>query len=147
MKVILLESVANKGKRGAIVDVTAGYFRNFLHPRKLAVEVTSANLAWVKQKRKREEKVAIKEKEDSVVVAGRLEESTLKFALKAGEDDKLFGSVTAADIAEKLGEIGIHIDKKKVQLDEAIKKLGMYTVHVKVHPEVTAKVKLLVEKA
>ena len=147
MKVILVESVANKGKRGDIVEVTAGYFRNYLQPRGLAAEVTEANLNKLKQQRLKEEKMAIKEKEDAVVASGRLEEKTLKFSLKAGEDDKLFGSITAADIADKLKEFGIDIDKKRVHLDEAIKKLGMYTVHVKIHPEVTAKIKLLVEKA
>jgi large subunit ribosomal protein L9 len=147
MKIVLLESVAKMGKRGDIVEVSAGYFRNYLQPRGLAAEATPDNLTSLERRRRKEEKVALKEKDDASVAAGRLEEKTLKFTLKVGEDDRAFGSVTAADIAEKLREIGYDVDKKKVQLEEPIRKLGLYTVHVRLHPDVTAKAKLLVEKA
>jgi large subunit ribosomal protein L9 len=147
MKAVLFESVGRVGKRGDIVEVSAGYFRNYLQPRKLAAEATAANLALLEHKRRKEEKVAIKEQEDAAVAAGRLEEVTLRFTLKVGEGDRPFGSVTAADITAKLCDLGYDVDKKRVQLEEPIRKLGLYTVHVRLHSDVTAKVKLLVEKA
>jgi large subunit ribosomal protein L9 len=147
MKIVLLETVEKLGKRGDIVEASAGYFRNYLQPRKLAAEATEDNLALLERTRRKEHKVATKEKEDAVVASGRLEELTLRFTLKVGGDDRPFGSITAADIAARLREAGYDVDKKKVQLEEPIRKLGLYTVHVRIHPDVTAKAKLLVEKA
>ena len=146
MKVVLFKSLNRLGNRGQIVDVAPGYFRNYLAPRGIAAEATSANLKRLEQQKKQAEKIALRDIADAKSLTERLEAVQLKVSLKAGESDRLFGSVTAADIAEQLKAAGYDIDKKKISLSESIKKLGMYTIHVKLHPEVTAKVKLLVDK-
>jgi large subunit ribosomal protein L9 len=146
MKVVLFKSLNRLGNRGQIVDVAPGYFRNYLAPRGIAAEATSANLKRLEQQKKQAEKIALRDLADAKSLTERLEAVQLKVSLKAGESDRLFGSVTAADIAEQLKAAGYDIDKKRISLSESIKKLGMYTIHVKLHPEVTAKVKLLVDK-
>lgn len=147
MKVVLFKSLNRLGNRGQIVDVTPGYFRNYLAPRGIAAEAIPASFKRLEQEKKQAEKIAIRDLSDAKTLAERLETIPLKVSLKAGEDDRLFGSVTAADIAEQLKAAGYDIDKKKISLSESIKKLGMYTVHVKLHSDITAKVKLLVDKA
>jgi large subunit ribosomal protein L9 len=146
MKAILLESVSNLGKAGDVADVSSGYFRNFLKPRNLAVEATDKNMKLLEKKRLQMQKVEIKKIQDAKVLTEKIEELTVTARLKAGEEDKLFGSVTSADIAELLKEKGFDVDKKSIELTEQLNKLGLYTVHVHLHPEIVAKLKVLVEK-
>ena len=136
MEVILREDVDKLGRRGDVVKVAEGYGRNFLLPRGLAMAVSDANKAMIAKERKAHELRAAKEKADFESVAPR----------KVGEHDVLYGSVTSGDIAEFLKAKGIEIDKRKVQLDEPIKKLGEHEVSVKLHPEVSANLRVLVTK-
>ena len=146
MDVILFETVPNLGSQGSIVAVAPGYFRNFLSPRGLAVEATDANRSKLQEKIRRLEKLAEEERKAARGEAERMEDMTLTFHLKAGEEDKLFGSVTNVMIAEQLAENGIEVDRHHIVLPEPIKRLGMFTVDVKLHTDVEAKVKVLVEK-
>ncbi len=142
MKIFLREDVKNLGKIGEIVNVSDGYARNFLFPKKLAVEANTKNIKeFEHQKRVIQEKVA-KIREASKSVAEKLSALTLTIKAKAGEEDKLFGSVTNMDIAEALRAEGFDIDKKKITMEEPIKRLGLHSVEVKVHPEMSATVKV-----
>ena len=147
MEVILREDVDKLGRRGEVVKVATGYGRNFLLPRGLAMEVTDTNRAMIARERKAHEARAAKEKAEFEGLAGRI--GSLRFVAprKVGENNVLYGSVTAADIAEFLAGKGIDIDKRKIQLDEAIKSLGEHEVKIKLHPEVSATIKLTVSKA
>jgi large subunit ribosomal protein L9 len=146
MQVILFQTVPNLGLQGSVVKVKPGYFRNFLNPRGLAVEATDANKRRLQDKMKQLEKRAAEEVKAARTEAEKLQELTLTFRLKAGQDDKLFGSVTNVDIAAELAKQGYEIDRHRITVGEPIKRLGMFTVDVKVHHDVTAKVKILVEK-
>ena len=146
MKAILLETIPNVGKAGEIREVNVGYFRNYLKPRKLALEATEKNKKLLEQKKLQIQKVEIKKIQDARVLAEKVEELTVTARLKAGEEDKLFGSVTATDIAKLLAAKGFSVDKKSIEIGEHINKLGLYTVHVHLHPEIKAKLKVLVEK-
>jgi len=147
MELILREDVDKLGRRGEVVKVATGYGRNFLLPRGLAMEVTDTNRAMIARERKAHEARAAKEKAEFEGLAGRI--GSLRFVAprKVGENNVLYGSVTAADIAEFLAGKGIDIDKRKIQLDEAIKSLGEHEVKIKLHPEVSATIKLTVSKA
>jgi large subunit ribosomal protein L9 len=147
MEVILRQDVDNLGRRGDVVKVAEGYGRNFLLPRGLAMAVTEANKAIIAKERKEHEARSAKEKAEFESLAERL--STLRFivARKVGESDLLYGSVTSADLAEFLTGKGIDIDKRKIQLEEPIKRLGEYEVKIKLHPEVLATLKVTVSKA
>jgi large subunit ribosomal protein L9 len=134
------------GRRGEVVKVAEGYGRNFLLPRGLAVPVTTANKAMIERERKAHEARMAKEKAEWQSVADRINSIRFVAPRKVGENDVLYGSVTAGDIAEFLKNKGVEIDKRKVQLDEAIKKLGDHEVKIKLHPEVTATIKVLVSK-
>jgi large subunit ribosomal protein L9 len=146
MEVILREDVDKLGRRGDVVKVAEGYGRNFLLPRGLAMAVSEANKAMIAKERKAHELRAAKEKAEFESVAQRV--AALRFIAprKVGEHDVLYGSVTSGDIAEFLKAKGIEIDKRKVQLDEPIKKLGEHEVSVKLHPEVSANLRVLVTK-
>ena len=146
MEVILREDVDKLGRRGDVVKVAEGYGRNFLLPRGLAMAVSEANKAMIAKERKAHDLRAAKEKAEFESVAQRV--ASLRFIAprKVGEHDVLYGSVTSGDIAEFLKAKGIEIDKRKVQLDEPIKKLGEHEVSVKLHPEVTANLRVLVTK-
>lgn len=146
MEVILREDVDKLGHRGDVVKVAEGYGRNFLLPRGLAMAVTDANKAMIARERKGFEAKAAKEKADFESLAQRI--GALRFIAprKVGEHDALYGSVTSGDIADFLKSKGIEIDKRKVQLEEPIKKLGDHEVKVKLHPEVLATVRVLVSK-
>jgi len=146
MEVILREDVGKLGRRGDVVKVAEGYGRNFLLPRGLAMAVNEANKAMIAKERKAHELRAAKEKAEFESVAQRI--GTLRFIAprKVGEHDVLYGSVTSGDIAEFLKAKGIDIDKRKIQLDEPIKKLGEHEVSVKLHPEVSATLRVLVTK-
>ena len=146
MEVILREDVDKLGRRGDVVKVAEGYGRNFLLPRGLAMAVSEANKAMIAKERKAYDVRAAKEKAEFESVAQRV--ASLRFIAprKVGEHDVLYGSVTSGDIAEFLKAKGIEIDKRKVQLDEPIKKLGEHEVSVKLHPEVSANLRVLVTK-
>jgi large subunit ribosomal protein L9 len=146
MELMLREDVEKLGRRGDVIKVAEGYGRNYLLPRGLAVPVTEANKALIARERKKHEAQVSKEKAESEVLAERI--GSLRFIAprKVGEHDVLYGSVTSGDVAEFLKAKGIEIDKRKVLLDEPVKKLGEHDVRIKLHPEVTATLKLLVSK-
>ena len=140
MKVILKDDVKNVGNMGDIVKVADGYARNYLVPRGLAVEASTKNIKSVEhEKRIIQEKVK-KKKSSAQDLSDRISKVTLVMKANAGEEGKLFGSVTTMDIAEALKNEGFDIDKKKISLDEPIKRLGEHTVNVKIHPEITTNV-------
>jgi large subunit ribosomal protein L9 len=146
MEIILREDVTNLGQRGEVVKVAEGYGRNFLLPRGLALVVNATNKAMIDRERKTHQARLAKEKAEYDAMAQRI--ATLRFVAprKVGENDQLFGSVTGGDVATYLEGKGIVIDKRKVLLDEPIKKLGEHEVRIKLHPEVVAVLRLLVSK-
>jgi large subunit ribosomal protein L9 len=146
MELILRDDVEKLGRRGDIVKVKDGYARNFLLPRGLGMPVTAANKAMIEKEKKAHEARLAKEKAEFESLANRIAGLRFVAPRKVGENDVLYGSVTASDIAEFLKTKGIEIDKRKVQLDEAIKHLGEHEVKIKLHPEVLATIKLLVTK-
>jgi large subunit ribosomal protein L9 len=138
MKVVLRDDVKNVGKMGQVVDVADGYARNYLVPKGLAIEANTKNIKSLEhEKRIIGEKVK-RIKNSAQDLAKKISTITLTIKANAGEEGKLFGSVTTMDIAELLKNEGIEIDKKKISLDEPIKRLGSYSVNVKLHPEVSA---------
>ena len=148
MKVILLEDVKSLGKKGTIVNVSDGYARNMLLPKKLGVEATPKNLNDLKLQKAHEEKMAKEALEAAKVFGGKLEASEITVAIKVGEGGKVFGSVSAREIAEAAKEqLGFELDKKKIQMDGPIKELGTTTVTVKLHPQVAASLKVNVKEA
>jgi len=146
MEVILREDVDKLGRRGEVVKVTEGYGRNFLLPRGLALAVNEANKAMIAKERKSHEARMAREKAEFQAVADRIDGIRFVAPRKVGENDALYGSVTSGDIADFLKGKGVEIDKRKVQLEEPIKKLGEHEVQVKLHPEVSARLKVLVTK-
>jgi large subunit ribosomal protein L9 len=145
MEVILKEDVAKLGSRGDVVRVAEGYGRNYLLPRKLAIEATPANRAVIDQMKAAAGRRSAREKSDAESVARQLEGVTVGFRRRAGEHDQLFGSVTAADIAHELERKGLPIDRRKIHLDEPLKTLGEFTVVVKLHRDVTSTVRVVIE--
>jgi large subunit ribosomal protein L9 len=147
VKVILLEEMPSLGKAGDAVKVAEGYGRNYLIPQKKAIEATSKNIkVWEHQKNLLIDKIS-KVKKETETLAEKIEGISCTISKQTGEEDKLFGSVTSMDIEESLKGEGIEIDRKKILLDEPIKKLGVYTIPIKLHPEVIANLKLWVVKA
>lgn len=146
MDVILLESMPNLGDRGQTVKVKPGYARNYLFPRKLALPASKGNEQVFREHDRRLQKRDEQAMEAARGQASRLADASCTIAVQVGEEDKLYGSVTAADIARSLGEQGHEVDKKQVLLEEPIKQLGVYTVDVRLHREVTAPVKVWVVK-
>ncbi|HET7216806.1 MAG TPA: 50S ribosomal protein L9 [Vicinamibacterales bacterium] len=144
MEVILREHVDNLGRRGEVVKVAAGYARNYLLPRKLALAVTEANKRQIERERAAAEARDLEEKTQAEAFGQRLSQTEVEIARRVGENDTLYGSVTSADIAQALLAKGIEIEKRKIQLPEALKALGEVTVPVKVHRDVTAQVKVKV---
>jgi large subunit ribosomal protein L9 len=144
MEVILKEDVANLGHRGDVVKVADGYGRNFLLPRKLALQATQANKAVIEQMKAAAARRSAAEKVQAEELVAKLEPLVLSFTRKAGENGQLFGSVTSADIAGELGAKGFETDRRKIQLSDPLKSLGEYTVGIKLHREVTAHVKVQV---
>jgi large subunit ribosomal protein L9 len=143
MKVILKGDVKGLGKKGDIVNASDGYARNYLFPKNLAVEATEGNLKVQENFKAKEAKKKADELTQAKELAKRLSGAVLTLSVKAGENGKLFGSITSKDIAEELKkQQGIEVDRRKVVLDEAIKNAGEYTVEVKVYPEVSAKIKV-----
>ena len=146
MEVILKEDVAKLGSRGDVVKVAEGYGRNFLLPRKLAIEATRANRAVVDQMKAAAARRSEREKADAESVAKRLEGVTVSFQRRSGEHDQLFGSVTAGDIATELEKQGHTVDRRKIQLHEPLKTLGEFTVSVRLHKDISSHVKVVIEK-
>ena len=146
MQIILQEDIDKLGHRGDIVTVKPGYARNFLLPRKLAVEATQGNLKAIERIRTSLAKKTATELEAAQKQAELLNGISLKFTRKTGENDQMFGSVTSADIAEGLAAQGFKVDKRQVQLAEPIKIIGESQVTIKVFRDVTAQIKVSVEK-
>jgi|ERR1039457_6154304 large subunit ribosomal protein L9 len=144
MEVILKEDVANLGHRGDVVKVADGYGRNFLLPRKLALQATLANKAVIEQMKTAAARRSATEKTQAEELVAKLEPLVLSFTRKSGENGQLFGSVTSADIASDLEAKGFEVDRRKIQLAEPIKSLGNFDVAIKLHREVTARVKVQV---
>jgi len=137
MEVILRDHVENVGKRGEVVKVADGYARNFLLPRKLALPATPGNLKQVERERVKMDMKEAEEKSGAEAIASKMSGVEVVISRRVGETEVLYGSVTSADIAEALGKLGFETDKRKLGLREAIKKLGDYTVPLKLHREVT----------
>jgi len=146
MQIILQEDVEKLGNRGQVVEVAEGYARNFLLPRKLALEASPGNMKRLEKMRAAFAKKEATEKADAQTLAGLLAGVSLEIARKSGENDQLFGSVTTADVSEALAAKGYTIDKRKIQMTEPIKLIGNFDVPIKLHREVIASVKLAVKK-
>lgn len=146
MMIVLRTDVEKVGRRGEVVKVANGYARNFLLPKQLAFEATPANLKRIEQERRTSEIHEAKEKQEAEAVAGRVAQLSLTVVRKVGENEILYGSVTNADLAELLEKEGFAVDKRKILLEEPIKSLGIYEVQVKLHPQVTASLKVWVVK-
>ena len=148
MKVILLEDVKALGKKGQIVNVNDGYARNFILPKKLGVEANNKNLNDLKLKKANDEKIAQEQLEEAQELGKKIEAGKVGLAIKVGEGGRTFGSVSTKEIAAAVKEqMGCDIDKKKIQLKEAIKTLGTHNVPVKLHTKVTAELKVVVKEA
>jgi len=146
MQLILQEDVEKLGHRGQIVEVAEGYARNYLLPRKLAMPVSKGNLKQVEQVKRALAKREATEREGAEKQAELLGSVVVELARKAGDNDQMFGSVTAADISESLAAQGYTVDKRKLQLEQPIKTLGEYRVPAKLHREVTASIKVVVRR-
>jgi len=146
MEVILKEDVAKLGSRGDVVKVAEGYGRNYLLPRKLAIEASASNKAVIEQMKGAAVRRSAKEKAQAEELSKQFDGLAVNFVRRSGEHDQLFGSVTSGDIAEALEKKGFTIDRRKVQLHEPLKTLGEFTVPIKLHKDVTTHLKVLIEK-
>ena len=146
MEVILKEDVPKLGSRGDVVRVAEGYGRNFLLPRKLAIEANSANKAVIEQMKAASVRRSAKEKHEADALAKQFEGLSVSFQRRSGGNEQLFGSVTSGDIAEALEKKSFHIDRRKIQLHEPLKAVGEFDIPVKLHKDVTAHVKVIIEK-
>jgi large subunit ribosomal protein L9 len=146
MDVILKEDVAKLGSRGDVVKVAEGYGRNYLLPKKLAIEATPANRAVIEQMKSAAVRRMANEKGAAEKLAELLAGVSLSFTRKSGEHDQLFGSVTSADIAHELEHKSFNIDRRKIQLDEPLKHVGEFKVPIKLHKDVTAQLNVVINK-
>jgi len=146
MEVILKEDVAKLGSRGDVVKVAEGYGRNFLLPRKLAIEATSGNKKVIEQMRAAALRRSAKEKAQAEELSKQFDGLSVSFQRRSGEHDQLFGSVTSSDLADALERKGFDVDRRKIQLHEPLKTLGEFTVPVKLHKDVTAHLRVVIEK-
>ena len=147
MKVILLEDVKSLGKKGQIVNVSDGYARNMIIPKKLGLEATEKNLNDLKLKQRHEEKLAAQKLQEAKQMASDLEKIKITVAMKAGEGGRVFGSIAAKEIAQAAkDQHGLDLDKKKIQLSEPIKTFGMHEVPIKLHTQVTGRLYVLVQE-
>jgi large subunit ribosomal protein L9 len=144
MEVILREHVDNLGRRGEVVKVADGYARNYLLPRKLALLVTEGNKKQIEREKVKFDAKEAEEQKVAQAMAERIANVDVEIARKVGETDALYGSVTSSDIAEALAKKGFELDRRKLVLQEPIKKLGEFSIPVKLHREVTAQIKLRV---
>jgi large subunit ribosomal protein L9 len=146
MEVILKEDVAKLGLRGDVVKVAEGYGRNFLLPRRLAIEATAGNKKVIEQMRAAAVRRSAKEKAQAEELSKQFDGVSVSFQRRSGEHDQLFGSVTSGDLADALEKKGFNIDRRKIQLHEPLKTLGEFTVPVRLHREVTAHLKVVIER-
>lgn len=146
MEVILKEDVPKLGNRGEVVKVAEGYGRNFLLPKKLAIEASKANKAVIEQMKAAALRRSAKEKSQAEELSKQFDGVTVNFQRRSGEHDQLFGSVTSSDVAEALEKKGFNVDRRKIQLHEPLKTLGEFMVPVKLHKDVTAHLKVVIEK-
>ena len=148
MKVILIEDVKSLGKKGELVNVNDGYARNYILAKKLGVEATPKNLNDLKLKKANEEKRAKEIYEEAAAFAERLSKMEVNVSIKAGEGGKIFGSVSSKEIAQAAQkQLGVELDKKKMQLPSPIKSVGTQMVPIRLHPKVTAQLKVNVREA
>ena len=148
MKVILLQDVKSVGKKGDMVELSEGYARNYILPKKLGVEATNANKNDLKLQKANEEKIAKEQYEAALALKSEVEEMLVKVSLKSGEGGKTYGSISTKEIAKAVtDQYGKEIDKKKIQMQDAIKSVGTHEVTVKLHPKVTAKLRVHVQEA
>jgi len=145
IEVILREDVKNLGKAGALVRVKPGYARNFLLPRGLAYEASPGNKKRIEAEQRARLTRASSERDEADALATRLAAVHLKLKAKSGEGERLFGSITTADLAASLADAGFPVDRRKIELEHPIKQLGTHTVSIRLHPEVHAEVKVTVE--
>lgn len=147
MKVILLEDVKSLGKKGEVVNVNDGYARNLLFKKNLGIEATKQNLNDLKLQKQNNDKLEAERLQEAKDLAKELEQKEVVLAIKAGSDGRVFGSVSTKEIAEAAKEqLGYELDKKKMQLKESIKSIGTFQVPVKLHPKVTAQLKVVVKE-
>lgn len=146
MKVILKKDVKKLGSKGDVVDAADGYARNYLFPRGLAVEATEGKMKQLKQKEQRKEKKEEQRRNEAEQLKEKLESEKFVVKVKAGESGRLFGSVTTKDIAEAAAEKGYDIDKRKIDLDDHIKTLGMHKIDVKIYNDISAELKISVQE-
>lgn len=146
MKVLLKADVPKIGKKGELMEVKEGYARNFLFPNGLAVEASGGTMKQYEEGKKAEERKKLKEKEEAQALAAKIKGTTITLRHKAGEEGRLFGSITSSEVAEALKGKGFDIDKKKIVLDEPIRLVGHHDVKIKIHPEVVASLPLEVVK-
>ena len=140
MKIILLEDVQGRGKKGEVVNASDGYARNYLFPKKLAIEANAQNMkAWQRNKAK-EDALAAEELAAAKKLDGEIKGKTYVLKVKTGDGDRLFGSVTNMDVAKVLQENGINVDKRHIEMEEHIKVLGQYKIKVKLHPKVKTEI-------
>ena len=144
MKIILLEDVSKVGRRGEVRDVSDGYARNFLIPKKLALGATAGNLKNLEHIKKQANAKADRAKADAEAVRAQIEALAYEERRQASEEGKLFGSVTSQDLVDFLGKHGVKVERRRVQLDEPIKTLGETSVPVRLHPDVTAQLRVSV---
>ncbi|MCD6460781.1 50S ribosomal protein L9 [bacterium] len=146
MEIILIEAVKKMGVEGDVVTVADGYARNFLIPQGFAIQANSSNLKKINDIKRRQLTREKKEVQAAQKLAEKITTLSCTIPVQVGEDEKLFGSVTTQDIAKTLSNEGIEVDRRKIHLDEPIKELGVFTVDIKLHPEVTAVIKVWVVK-
>ena len=146
MQIILQEDVEKLGTRGQVVEVAEGYARNFLLPRKLALEASAGNMKRLERMRATFAKKEAVEKGDAQKLAELLAGVSLEVSRKSGENDQLFGSVTSGDVADALEKKSFHIDRRKIQVHEPLKTIGEFTIPVRLHKDVTTHLKVIIEK-
>ncbi len=147
MKVILLQDIKGLGKKGEIVETAEGYGRNYLLPKKLAKEANAANVNQAKKDQATAAHRAAQAKDEAVVLGHQVEKVVVKMTMRVGDNGRVFGSINSKDVAEALvKQTGLNIDRRKVEIKNAIKNLGEYTAVAKLHPEVTAQFKVMVVK-
>lgn len=146
MEIILLEDVKALGKKGEIVKVNEGYARNFIIPKKLGLEATNKNLNDLKLQKKKADKIAQEQLDEAKALKAQIEEKSIKMQIKLGEGGKSFGSITGREIAAELkNQRQLDIDKKKINLTDTIKNIGTYDVEIKLHKDVKATLRVVVE--
>lgn len=146
MKIILMQDFESLGFEGDIVDVAMGYARNYLIPKGVAIEANKPNLKAMEMRKEKTMAKHMKDKETAERAKEKVSQVTVTIRRKASEEDKLYGSVTSRDIAQGLEKEGIIVDRRKIIIDEAIRTLGEFEVAIKLHPEVIAKIKVIVER-